>query len=59
MSRWFVGSSSSSTSGSPISTLAIETRILQPPESAPTSLSTWSGWKPNPASTSLARASIS
>ena len=34
MSRWLVGSSSRSTSGLPISTLAIETRMRQPPESA-------------------------
>ena len=37
MSRWFVGSSISSTSGRPSSTRAIATRIFQPPESAPTS----------------------
>jgi hypothetical protein len=53
MSRWFVGSSSSSTSGLPISTLAIDTRMRQPPESAPTSPSIWSSWKPSPCSTFL------
>ena len=35
MSRWFVGSSISRTSGLPSSTRAIATRIFQPPESAP------------------------
>ena len=42
MSRWFVGSSISSTSGRPSSTRASATRIFQPPESAPTSPSIWS-----------------
>jgi len=37
MSRWFVGSSMSSTSKFPSSTLAMATRIFQPPERAPTS----------------------
>src|ERR1043165_2606190 len=35
MSRWFVGSSMSSTSGVPRSTCAIETRIFQPPANRP------------------------
>ena len=35
MSRWFVGSSISRTSGRPSSTRAIATRIFQPPDSAP------------------------
>ena len=54
MSRWFVGSSISSTSGRPSSTRAIATRIFQPPDSAPTSPSIRSSSKPRPCSTSRA-----
>ena len=54
MSRWFVGSSISSTSGRPSSTRAIATRIFQPPESAPTSPSIRSSSKPRPCRTSRA-----
>ncbi len=48
MSRWFVGSSISSTSGLPSSTRAMATRIFQPPESAPTSPSICASSKPRP-----------
>ena len=48
MSRWFVGSSRSRTSGLPSSTRAIATRIFQPPESAPTSPSICASSKPRP-----------
>ena len=57
MSRWFVGSSISSTSGMPSRTRASATRIFHPPESAPTSPSIWSSSNPRPCSTSRACAS--
>ena len=56
MSRWFVGSSISSTSGSPSSTRAIATRIFQPPDSAPTSPSIRSSSNPRPCRISRVRA---
>ena len=59
MSRWLVGSSSSSTSNLPSSTLAMATRIFQPPDRAPTSPSIWSSSKPRPARQARARASSS
>ncbi len=54
MSRWFVGSSSSRTSGRPSSTRAIATRIFHPPDNAPTSPSIRSSSKPSPCRTSRA-----
>ena len=54
MSRWFVGSSISSTSGRPSSTRAMATASSIHPESAPTSPSIWSSAKPSPCSTSRA-----
>ena len=59
MSRWLVGSSMSSTSKLPSSTLAMETRIFQPPDRAPTSPSIWSSAKPSPLRQARARASSS
>ena len=59
MSRWLVGSSMSSTSKLPSSTLAMDTRIFHPPESAPTSPSICSSSKPRPCRQARARASSS
>ncbi len=59
MSRWFVGSSSSSTSNWPSSTLAMDTRIFQPPERAPTSPSICPSSKPRPCRQARALASSS
>ena len=57
MSRWLVGSSSSSASGCISRMRASATRIFQPPESSPTSPSTCSGAKPRPGE-DLARARL-
>ena len=55
-SRWLVGSSSSSRSGSRNSARASATRIRQPPENSPTGRACAAASKPRPASTVAARA---
>ncbi len=54
MSRWLVGSSSSTSSGSPTSARASATRLLQPPESFATA---WSAPASGPARPSFAMSS--
>ena len=56
MSRWFVGSSSSSRSGSPSRSRASATRIDQPPLSVFTGRSKSATLKPSPMRIALARA---